>query len=179
MARQQQIDTDQPINTFMQCHAGFVTRLRVFAQLPELVEQARSAQLLAQEMLEMFRGPVLEHHADEERELFPAVLRSAQPGAEAQAAQQMVQRLESEHRYIEGLWKQLENQVGAAARGKAPELDAQAMEELVLAYLVHASFEEQHFLPLAEKILSRNGNHMAALGVALHLRHAPQPVGYV
>ena len=35
------------------------------------------------------------------------------------------------------------------------------------------------FLPLAERILGRNGNHMAALGLALHLRHAPQPIGYV
>jgi hemerythrin-like domain-containing protein len=179
MDRQQQIDTDQPINSFMQCHAGFVTRLRVFAQLPELVEQARSAQLLAQDMLEMFRGPVLEHHADEERELFPAVLRSAQPGAETLAVQQMVQRLEQEHRSIERQWKLLQPQVSAAARGKAQPIDARAVGELVSAYLLHANFEEQHFLPLAEQILGRNGNHMAALGVALHLRHAPQPVGYV
>jgi hypothetical protein len=35
------------------------------------------------------------------------------------------------------------------------------------------------FLPVAERILSRNGEHMAALGLALHLRHAPLVVGYV
>lgn len=175
----QQIDTEQPINHFTQCHAGFVTRLQAFAQLPQLVEQARNARVLAADMLAMFRGPVLEHHADEERELFPAVLRSAQPGAETLAVQQMVERLEREHRTIEQLWKLLQPQVSAAARGKDQEVDAQLVEELVLAYMLHANFEEQHFLPLAEQILARNGNHMAALGVALHLRHAPQPVGYV
>jgi hypothetical protein len=46
-------------------------------------------------------------------------------------------------------------------------------------YLVHANFEEQWFLPLAERILGRDGNHMAALGMALHLRHAKVPAGYV
>lgn len=179
MDRQPPIDTEQPINNFTQCHAGFVARLRAFGQLPQLVEQARSAQVLAQDMLDMFRGPVLEHHADEEKELFPAVLRSARPGAEALAVQQMVERLVREHRDVERLWKQLQPQVSAAARGKAQEVDALAVEELVLAYMLHANFEEQHFLPLAEQILARDGNHMAALGMALHLRHAPQPVGYV
>ena len=46
------------------------------------------------------------------------------------------------------------------------------MVALVSTYANHARFEEQVFLPLAHSILSRNGNHMAALGVSLHLRHA-------
>jgi hypothetical protein len=45
----------------------------------------------------------------------------------------------------------------------------------VRLYGEHARFEEEMFLPLADRILSRNENHMAALDIALHLRHAPQP----
>jgi hypothetical protein len=69
--------------------------------------------------------------------------------------------------------------VKAAAKAKPGELDLVAVEELVQAFLAHANFEEQQFLPLAETILSRNGNHMAALGLSLHMRHAPLVVGYV
>ncbi|MEZ5652848.1 MAG: hypothetical protein R3E87_20115 [Burkholderiaceae bacterium] len=43
--------------------------------------------------------------------------------------------------------------------------------QLIDAYLAHARFEEQEFLPLSELILNRDGNHMAALGLALHARH--------
>ena len=45
--------------------------------------------------------------------------------------------------------------------------------------LRHARYEETVFLPLAERILLRNGDHMEALGLALHLRHAPLVVGYI
>jgi len=53
------------------------------------------------------------------------------------------------------------------------------MEEIVRKLLRHARYEEVVFLPLSERILSRNGDHMAALGLALHLRHAPLVVGYI
>ena len=46
-------------------------------------------------------------------------------------------------------------------------------------YAAHAGFEESRFLPLAQDILGRDDNHMAALGLSLHLRHAPQVVGYI
>jgi hypothetical protein len=59
------------------------------------------------------------------------------------------------------------------------ELDGALLRELVRGYLQHAKFEEEQLLPLAATILRRDGNHLAALGLSLHLRHAPQPVGYI
>jgi hypothetical protein len=53
------------------------------------------------------------------------------------------------------------------------------VHRLVSEYVAHARYEETDFLPAAEAILGRNDNHMAALGLSLHLRHAPQPVPYV
>lgn len=54
-----------------------------------------------------------------------------------------------------------------------------AVKELVQAHTAHARFEEEQFLPLAQAVLSRNGNHMDALGLSLHLRHAPQLTGHI
>ena len=46
-----------------------------------------------------------------------------------------------------------------------------ALQAMVQRYQAHAKLEEQVFLPLAQTILGRNGNHMAALGLSLHMRH--------
>ena len=58
------------------------------------------------------------------------------------------------------------------ARGHDAVLDAQQMARFVADYLAHARYEEEEFLPLCSTILVRNGNHMAALGMSLHARHA-------
>ena len=50
---------------------------------------------------------------------------------------------------------------------------------LTTRYREHARFEETDFLPLSQTILGRNANHMAALGMSLHMRHAKPVVGYI
>ena len=91
----------------------------------------------------------------------------------------IVAELTRQHRAIEALWKEVEPAVKAVARGTHGDLDAAAIHELVAGYLEHAAYEEAEFLPLAQDILGRDGKHMAALGISLHLRHAPQVVGYI
>jgi hypothetical protein len=78
---------------------------------------------------------------------------------------------------MEALWKRVEPAVNANAKGKLADVDAAVVAELVHAYGIHARFEEEEFLPLADTILGRNGNHMAALGLSMHLRHARPPAG--
>ena len=53
------------------------------------------------------------------------------------------------------------------------------MQRLVTEYQAHARYEETEFLPLSEKILSRNSNHMAALGLSLHMRHVKPVNAYI
>jgi hypothetical protein len=170
--------SETPLTSFTRCHLGIVTQLEGAARLPDLVDAANQARELAQTTLNLFRQTIIPHHAEEEAELFPAVLQSANL-QERKAVRGMVERLTAEHREVEGLWKRVEPSVRAASRGNRGEVDAEVMEELVRAFLRHARYEETVFLPLAERILSRNGNHMAALGLALHLRHVPQVVGYI
>jgi hypothetical protein len=171
--------SSEPLTGFSQCHLGILSKLQAFEELPALQAAAAQARTIATDTLSLFQHAVHEHHADEERELFPAVLRSAGPGREADEVQAMVLRLTVEHRQIEAMWKKLEPAVKAVAKSQSVDLDLDAVEELVHAYSSHARFEEEHFLPLAQAILSRNGNHMEALGLSLHLRHAPQPLGHI
>lgn len=173
------VRVDQPLTGFADCHRGILLQLQAFSGLPQLHEAAMRSQQVAIATLAMFDHAVSEHHADEERELFPAVLRSAQPGAEAERVRSMVERLTAEHRSIEALWKRLLPAVKAAARSKAAQFDGEAVEILVQGYLAHARYEEAEFLPLAQQILARNGNHMAALGLSLHMRHAPPVLAHI
>lgn len=168
-----------PVDTFSDCHAGILAGLRTFSTLPPLAEAARRSRDVATRMLEMMDTAVREHHKQEEEELFPAVLQSAEEGQERDAVRSLVWRLTDEHREVEMLWKRMRPDVARIAQGKAVQLPQDAVDVLVSSYRQHAQTEERHFLPLAQEILGRNGNHMAALGLSLHLRHARVPAGYI
>jgi hypothetical protein len=168
-----------PIDAFSQCHSGILSGLRVLSGLPEMVAAAERARRASAETFAVFDGAVLAHHADEETELFPAVLKSAAPGGEYERVATMVERLVAEHRAIEMVWKKLKPSVRSAAVGQPTEVNAGDVGDLMRLYAAHAAFEESRFLPLAQEILGRNDNHMAALGLSLHLRHAPKVVGYI
>lgn len=163
---------DQPLDQFANCHAGILQHLASFGELPALLKPADRAREIAAEMLAFFRAAVYEHHAEEERELFPAVLASATPGDERDYVQAICERLTREHRQVEKAWEHLEPGLRLVAKGQHSTLDPLTIDTLVSTYRAHALYEEQVFLPLSEAILSRNPNHMAALGVSLHLRHA-------
>lgn len=162
---------DAPLNNFSDCHAGILRRLHALDELPALLAPAARARQIAEQSVEFFREAIFEHHLEEERELFPAVLASAQPGEENERVQTMVRRLTNEHRMLEGMWKRLEGGLKKVAKGQSVELDTDDLQKLVADYRAHASYEESEFLPLSEQILGRNSNHMAALGLSLHMRH--------
>ena len=170
---------ETPLHDFSTCHVGILTKLERLEGLPALLDAASRARQTAQEALDFFREAIFEHHAEEERELFPAVMAGATPGEERDTVKAIAERLTSEHRHLEAHWKQLEPGLRRVAKGQDAELQANAVQHMVDQYAAHARFEETEYLPLAHTILSRNGNRMEALALALHLRHAPQVVGYI
>jgi hemerythrin-like domain-containing protein len=170
---------DDPVEDFSHCHEGILSGLSVFAGLPELLEAARRAREVADHVLRLMDEAVLQHHAEEEQELFPAVLQSARPGAERERVRHLTAMLTDEHRDIEGLWKRLRPLVRDAALGRLAELHQAPVDLLVEVYEQHARMEERDFLPLAREILGRDGNHMAALGMSLHMRHVPLPIAHI
>jgi hemerythrin-like domain-containing protein len=178
-AAKETVDSNAPISNFSDCHVGIVKRLKALDELPALLEPAARARQIAEDSLAFFREAIFEHHLEEERELFPAVIASAQPGDELAQVKAMAKRLTDEHRAIEALWKQLEKGLKPVAKGHSTQLDVSELHRLVTEYQAHASFEEAEFLPLAEQILSRNSNHMAALGMSLHMRHVKPFNAYV
>ena len=153
---------NEPIQDFSHCHEGILRKLDLLGELPALLAPAARARETAAGVLEFFKEAIFEHHLEEERELFPAVIASAHPGEELERVKAMTKRLKK------------------AAKGQATDLDTASVQQLVAQYRAHAAFEEKEFLPLSQTILGRNSNHMAALGLSLHMRHTPVRVkGYV
>ena len=172
------VSSEAPLDTFSRCHLGIIAQLCAAAELPDLADAAMRARRVAGQTLRMFKDVVIAHHAEEEAELFPAVLRSATP-EEQPVVRRMVDQLTAQHRTIEAQWKQIEAQVRHVARGDDAELDHDRMAEVVQLYLQHARTEEAEFLPMADRILRRNGDHLAALAMSLHMRHAPPVMSYI
>ena len=161
-----------PIDDFSQCHAGILGHLQALGTLPALLEPAARARQIAANTLSFFRDAVFEHHAEEERELFPAVLSSATKGEERDRVQALVNTLTAEHRTVEAAWAKLEPKLKAVAKGHDSDVNGADIQALVDSYQAHARFEEDVFLPLSQTILGRNSNHLAALGMSMHMRHA-------
>jgi hemerythrin-like domain-containing protein len=172
----QAIEDEAPLEDFSRCHAGFVTVLETSLGLPGMIAAAARSRACAADLLKMFRDRLLAHHDDEERDLFPAVLRAAQPGAETQRARAMVEQLVREHREIAQLWKQLEPAVQAIANGYLPPLDGACLQDLVSRFNEHVRLEEEQFLPFAQQVLARQAEGMAMLGLALHQRHENEEI---
>lgn len=167
--------SDAPLDNFSHCHDGILVELNAMSALPELARAAQQARRQADAVLQFYRKVVKNHHDEEERVLFDAVLRSAGAGEEHARVKAITERLTREHREVEAQFVGLEPELKKLARGDDCQLDGAALQSLVQQYRAHAEFEEAEFLPLAHAILSRDSNHMAALGLSLHVRHVALP----
>lgn len=162
-----------PLTDFSGCHVGITRNFSRLGELPGFLQQAPSSAELSQlaaELRRFFHDVVLQHHADEEKELFSAVKGVLGEHLDkAMLASGYIGRLTEEHRHLEKLWQIIEPELKQLEKGKPVTLNAAAMRQLSEDYLAHASFEEQYFLPLAEELLSEN--ELSALGMSLHMRH--------
>ena len=159
-----------PIHSFSRCHESIRAQLQSLSQLPQQAGATPQARLAARQVLQFFRTVMFDHHGEEEKELFPAVLAASNP-AEYGGLRALVDLLTAEHRRIEALWRALDPGLERFAEGDPAPLDDAGLTDLITRYDAHASQEEAQFLPLAESILGRKDSSMASLGLSLHMRH--------
>jgi Hemerythrin HHE cation binding domain len=165
--------SETPITHFSNCHVGIFAQLDRMGDLPALLGPAAQARKIAEQSLAFFSTGMYTHHSEEEKDLFTAVRASAQAGAERMQVDGLIEQLTQDHRSLEKIWESLEPSLRKVAKGQDAMLDVSALQAMVQRYQAHAKLEEQAFLPLAQSILGRNDNHMAALGLTLHMRHVP------
>jgi hemerythrin-like domain-containing protein len=172
---------DEALGAFARSHVGILQRMAQLRELPQQLAReglAGEVRETAARIHRHFNQSVLPHHDEEEVELFPALLHSAQAGDEAGLVKSLVHRLEAEHRTLEEMWDRLEPALRRIGRGRRAELDAALVERFTRAYVEHAQFEEATVLPMAGKILKSGDRSALALALAMRRRPA-RSWGYI
>jgi hemerythrin-like domain-containing protein len=107
------------------------------------------------------------HHADEEVDLFPALIESM-AGSDAVCLRELTALLTAEHRELEQRWRALRGQLEQVADGHAASLPDDEVLSFIGLYERHIAREEAELLPLAGRLLSEV--ELDRIGLAMRAR---------
>ncbi|MEO7057753.1 MAG: hemerythrin domain-containing protein [Caldimonas sp.] len=111
------------------------------------------AQVAAAGVIRYFETAAKDHHADEEKDLFPALIESM-AGSDAVCLREMTQGLTAEHRELESRWQHLRGALDRVVASESVSLDALDVEAFVGLYERHIEREDRELLPMAARLLS-------------------------
>jgi hemerythrin-like domain-containing protein len=164
-----------PLEMLAACHgrvaAQCATLQRLAAHLPQQGADL-AAQQAASAVMRYFDTAARDHHADEEHDLFPALIESM-AGSDAVCLRELTTLLTQQHRQLERHWAALRQALLPISQGLSAVLDATVVDDFVRLYQSHLAREDQELLPMAQRLLSdtaleRIGRAMRARrGVAL------------
>jgi hypothetical protein len=113
------------------------------------------------------------HHADEEVDLFPALLETM-AGSDAVCLHEMMAAQTAEHRQLESRWRALRLALEQVAAGGPALLAPQDVKGFTDLYERHIAREEAELLPMVQRLLS--GPELDRIGRAMRLRRNPAQV---
>jgi len=152
------------------CHHRIEGQCRTLRRLvPHLAIHGadRDARSAVGAVMRYFDTAARDHHADEEQDVFPALLAST-TGTEAADLRALTRTLTEEHRALEARWQQLRRALERVSGGDASALDAAEVEAFVGSYELHLEREERELLPLAAHRLGQDD--LARVGRAMRER---------
>lgn len=126
--------------------------------------QARKA---AVAVTRYFDTAALDHHADEEDDLFPALIESM-AGSDAVCIHQIIEGLVQDHRKLERNWRKLRLVLEKIAAGADIQLPPETVLAFTSLYDRHIALEEDELLPMAARLLSEDQLH--AIGCSMRER---------
>lgn len=162
--------TEAPLEMLLACHGRVEkqcdTLERLLAWLPGhgCDEQAQQA---AAAILRYFDTAAKDHHADEEQDLFPALL-EAMAGSDAVCIRELTNALRGEHRNLEALWANLRVELVRVAAAQPHAMSREMACKFIAAYRAHVERENRELLPMATRLLSEE--QITAVGQAMRER---------
>jgi hemerythrin-like domain-containing protein len=145
-----------PLEMLSACHHRIerqcetLTRLVAHLATHGVDEDARVA---ATAVLRYFDTSARDHHADEESDLFPALIESM-AGSDPICIRELIESLKLDHRAIESEWARLRPALLRIADGEPQTLVADDVRPLIALYERHIAREEDELLPMAARLLS-------------------------
>lgn len=155
---------DEPVEMLDACHGRILAQIdtlrRLVTYLPEHGVDG-AVQEAVQGVLRYFSVAAPHHHEDEESDLFPALLATAQ-GGDKSVAENLVASLLADHRRMDQLRDDLLAHLQRLLKGEEEGLPGSQVETLATLYMGHIEREAAELLPLARRLLSPEQH--AALG---------------
>jgi hemerythrin-like domain-containing protein len=106
--------------------------------------------------------------ADEEEDLFPALLESM-AGSDPVCLNELTAAMAGQHRMLEAGWARLRNALAAVMREDSDTLDRPEVEVFVNLYQSHIEREQSELLPMVQRLLTDDA--LAELWAAMRRRH--------
>ncbi|MEO7852484.1 MAG: hemerythrin domain-containing protein [Rubrivivax sp.] len=164
-----------PLEMLAACHLRIESQCDTLQRLAEHLlqhgcdEQARSA---AAGVMRYFDTAALQHHADEESDLFPALLESM-AGSDAVCLRELTQSLTQDHRALTLQWRALRTPLSRLAEGGEAVLPEDAVRAFADAYRAHLEREDGELLPMATRLLDDSA--LEQIGRAMRERRGIAP----
>ncbi len=144
-----------PLEMLSACHGRVERQCQTLRRLvPHLATHGSDADArkAAANVMRYFDTSAQDHHADEEVDLFPALLQAA-AGDDAERVSALVALLLAEHRDLATHWQRVRAKLVRVAAGEPETLDAGEVELMVTRYEQHIAREEAELLPMAGRLL--------------------------
>lgn len=169
-------DFEAPLAMLIACHRKIEAQCAMLQRLvPYLAAHGadQAARAAAEAVLRYFELAAPKHHADEEEDLFPALIESM-AGSDAVCLQGIVAALCSDHEVLERRWSSLRLELLKIADGRSIVLDGTAVNAFAEHYAAHIAREESELLPMAERLLS--GDALEDIGRSMRRRRGERRV---
>ncbi len=163
-----------PLEMLAACHHRIErqcsTLVRLSAHLRRHGSDAQ-ASTAATAIMRYFETAALHHHADEEQDLFPALVESM-AGSDAICIRELIEGLTADHRRLEAMWKGLKPVLQQIEAGEHALLDQDQVASFVDLYESHMKREDDELLPMAGRLLSDDA--ITCIGRAMRQRRGIQ-----
>lgn len=149
------VSFEVPLEMLSACHGRVLHQGATLRRLvPHLARHGadEDARIAAAAVLRYFDTAAKDHHADEETDLFPALIESM-AGSDAVCIRELIQALTADHRALESHWQRLRVVLQQIAAGTVLPLVSAEVEAFVVLYEQHIAHEEGELLPMAARLL--------------------------
>lgn len=145
-----------PLAMLSACHSRIELQCSTLRRLvPHLTTRGADAEArtAAANVMRYFDTSARHHHADEEQDLFPALIESM-AGSDAVCLRELTESLAAEHHELEVRWQLVRAVLERVVAGERVSLESEDVEALSVLYERHIDREERELLPMAERLLS-------------------------
>ena len=167
---------DEPLEMLLGCHRRIEKQLETLKRLRSHLATRpvdAEASIAAQNVLRYFTSAALNHHADEEQDLFPLLDSRIDDAGEKQRFAAFRQRLEGDHRTLESAWARLKRPLEGIAEGLPRTLPTAEVQAFVDAYANHILTEENALKEFFDRWLGDEDRRALGLSMAARRRIAP------